>query len=102
MTAAVSMPRRHQRSRLKGSHLDKGVKYAGRPGKYGNPFHVVRASSRRGGPLDMWAVQFEGRTLGRFDERRAAAEDAVDRYQRWIDEYVGESGFTLVYEARAE
>lgn len=34
----------------------------------------------------MWAVVHEGRTLVGFDDRRAAAQDAVDRYRRWIVE----------------
>lgn len=82
--------------------MPKGVKYCGRPGKYSNPFRIVRAASRRGGPLDMWAVTFDGKTLGRFDDRRVAAEDAVDRYRRYLNEKVGEFGYSLAVEAKAE
>jgi hypothetical protein len=80
----------------------EGVKFCGRPGKYGSPFLIVRASSRRGGPLDMWAVQYEGKNLVRFDERRDAAEDSVDRYQRYLDETVGEFGYSLAVEAKTD
>lgn len=99
---AVTMPRRHQRSRAKGARLAEGVKYVGRPGKFGNPFHIAPAAAKRGGPLDMWAVTFEGQMLGRFDDRRVAAEDAVDRYRRYLEEKVGEFGYSLAVEAKTD
>lgn len=80
------MPIRIQRKRTLGWRAPKHATYVGRPTRFGNPFAVVPDASRRGGPLDMWAVTYQGRTLGRFDDKTAARADAVDRYGRWIRE----------------
>ena len=39
--AVVTSPRRHQRSRKKGSRLPDGVVCVTRPGKWGNPFETA-------------------------------------------------------------
>lgn len=39
--AVVTRPRRHQRSRRKGSRLPDGVVCVTRPGKWGNPFETA-------------------------------------------------------------
>lgn len=80
------MPARLQRLRTKGYRAPKHSVYVGRPTRFGNPFHIAPAASERGGPLDMWAVTYQARTLGRFDDKAAARADAVDRYARWIRE----------------
>lgn len=85
-------PRRIQRRRTKGWRTEDhttsplGAVYVGRPTRFGNPFHVVPAASEHGSPLDMWAVQYQGRTLGRWDDKTAARAEATDRYARWIRE----------------
>lgn len=79
-------PARIQRRRVAGWRAPRHSTYVGRPTRFGNPFHIVPAASRRGGPLDMWAVQYQGRTLGRFDDKTTARADATDRYARWIRE----------------
>lgn len=80
-------PQRVQRTRIKGlKGMPEGAKYVGRPTKWGNPFVVQRARSRRDGPLDMWAVTWAGEKLGRYDDKRDAAADAVDRFERAIRE----------------
>ena len=79
-------PRRIQRQRTRGWRAPEHATYVGRPTRFGNPFRIVPAASRRGGPLDMWAVQYQGRTLARFDDKAAARADATDRYARWIRE----------------
>lgn len=79
-------PRRIQRRRTKGWRALRGTTYVGRPTRFGNPFTVTPAASQRGGPRDMWAVEYKGRTLGRWDDKTAARADAVDRYARWIRE----------------
>jgi hypothetical protein len=57
-----------------------------RPSKWGNPFRIESARSRRDGPRDMWAVTHRGVVLVRFDTKHAAAADAVDRYRQSIRE----------------
>jgi hypothetical protein len=77
----MTAPRRIQLRRTKGWRKPPGSIVVSRPSKWGNPFRIERASSRRDGPLDMWAVTLEGRWLVRFDDKRDAATDAVDRYR---------------------
>lgn len=47
----------------------------------------------------MWAVEYRGRKLGRWDDSADARADAADRYRRWIQE--AEQG-DLAEAARAE
>lgn len=82
----MTTPARIQRRRTRGYRTPPNSTYVGRPTRFGNPFRVVPAAFRRGGPLDMWAVQYQGCTLGRWDDKTAARADAVDRYARWIRE----------------
>ncbi|MFF7476634.1 DUF4326 domain-containing protein [Streptomyces sp. NPDC008092] len=80
------MPKRIQRKRIPGWRKPEGAVYVGRPTRFGNPFTIAPAASERGGPLDMWAVEHQGRTLGRWDDKTAARAEATDRYARWIRE----------------
>lgn len=77
-------PKRIQRRRTRGWRMPSGAVYVGRPSAWGNPFEVVPASGRRGGPLDMWGVIFAGQLLVRWDTRALAAAEAVDRFRQWI------------------
>lgn len=82
----LDQPRRIQRRRTAGWRAPKHSTYVGRPTRFGNPFAVVPAASQRGGRLDMWAVKYQGRTLGRWDDKAAARAEATDRYARWVRE----------------
>lgn len=88
------MPQRIQRKRERGYRMPEGAVYIGRPTKWGNPFVVQRARSRRDGPLDMWAVTWAGQKLGRYDDKRVAAADAVDRFERAIREQRARTHYT--------
>ena len=80
------MPERIQRRRVKGWRKPAGAVIVDRTTSWGNPFRVVRARFRKGGPLDMWAVTWAGQTLDRFDDRRDALADAVDRFRLAVTE----------------
>lgn len=82
--ATLDHPRRIQRRRTKGWRAPHGAVYVGRPTRFGNPFALAPAASHRGGLLDMWAVEYKGRKLGRWDDIATARADAADRYARWI------------------
>lgn len=79
-------PARFQRRRTKGWRAPEGAVYVGRPTRFGNPFTLAPAASQRGGLLDMWAVEYKGRKLGRWDDIADARADAADRFARWIRE----------------
>lgn len=79
-------PARIQRRRTAGWRKPEHSAYVGRPTRFGNPFTITPAAFRKDGPLDMWAVQYQSQTLGRWDEKTAARADATDRYARWIRE----------------
>jgi hypothetical protein len=79
-------PVRIQRKRTKGWRKPEGAVYVGRPTRFSNPFALAPAASQRGGPLDTWAVEYKGRTLGRWDDIADARAEAADRYARWIRE----------------
>ena len=87
-TPGAIMPRRHQRSRAKGSRLLEGVKYVGRPGKFGNEWEVAqeRAYGSR-----LWKVRRVHRGsfvyLGSFATREEANRAAVDGY--WLAKPAG-------------
>ncbi|MFJ2419285.1 DUF4326 domain-containing protein [Streptomyces brevispora] len=53
------------RKRTKGWRKPEGAVSVARPTRFGNPFMLAPAASRRGGDLDMWAVKCQGRKLGR-------------------------------------
>lgn len=82
----TTQPARIQRRRTKGWRKPDNAVYVGRGSKWGNPFALAPAASQRGGLLDMWAVEYKGRKLGRWDDSSAARADAADRYARWIRE----------------
>jgi hypothetical protein len=82
----TTTPTRLQRRRTKGWRAPEHTVYVGRPTRFGNPFTLAPAASRRGGLLDMWAVEYKGRRLGRWDSIADARADATDRYARWIRE----------------
>lgn len=84
--ATLDAPRRIQRRRTKGWRAPEHAVYVGRPTRFGNPFMLSPAASQRGGLLDMWAVEYKGRKLGRWDTSAAARAEAADRYARWIRE----------------
>lgn len=79
-------PTRLQRHRTKGWRKPEGAVYVGRGSRWGNPFTLAPAASARGGLLDMWAVEYKGRKLGRWVDSSAARADAADRYARWMRE----------------
>ncbi|MFK0288318.1 DUF4326 domain-containing protein [Streptomyces sp. NPDC090499] len=62
------MPKRIQRKRTRGWRKPEGTVSVARPTRFGNPFMLAPAASRRGGDLDMWAVEYKGRKLSRFDD----------------------------------
>lgn len=79
------MPERIQMTRQRpwrAEHLDAVI--VDRSTKWGNPFRVERATSKKDGPLDMWAVVLDHRWLVRYDDRADAVTDAVDRYRRLV------------------
>ena len=71
-------PRRLRRSRAKGYRTPEGAVYVGRPTKWGNPFRITDDP--------------------REPSEVGSAEEAVDRYLRWLQEK--EPG--LISEARTE
>lgn len=71
------MPDRIHRQRSMGWRMPENTIYVGRPSRWGNPFVVAAAK-------DMWAVQYRGTNLVRWDTRELAAADAVDRFRRQV------------------
>lgn len=57
---------------------DDGAPYA--------PFAITPARYHRDGPLEMWAVTYQGKTLGRFDLYADAAADAKERAEQFARE----------------
>lgn len=98
----VSTPKRIQLRRTKGWRLPARVVVVARPSKWGNPFQVRPARSQRDGPLDMWGVWWAGRLLGRWDDRDAAAAEAVDRFRRAITEDLAPPRMPMPAAVRAE
>lgn len=82
----LDQPRRIQRRRTKGWRAPDGAVYVGRPTRFANPFALAPAASQRGGLLDMWAVEYKGRKLGRWDSIADARAEAAERHARWIHE----------------
>lgn len=64
--------------------MPEGAVYVGRPSRWGNPFEVRPAESRKGGPKDMWGVWLAGVLLVRWDARELAASEAVARFRQSI------------------
>ena len=82
----LDQPRRIQRRRTKGWRKPEGAVSVARPTRFGNPFLLAPAASQRSGLLDMWAVEYKGRKLSRWDDIADARADVTDRYARWIRE----------------
>lgn len=82
----MTTPVRIQRRRTTGWKKPEGAVSVARPTRFGNPFVLAPAASQRGGLLDMWAVEYKGRKLSRWDDIADARADATDRYARWIRE----------------
>lgn len=79
------MPQRIQRKRTKGWRMPEAAVNVTRPGVWGNPF--VLAPARSGRLLrrnDMWSVSYQGAVLVRYDTKRLAVADAVDRFRRLL------------------
>jgi hypothetical protein len=79
-------PIRIQRKRIPGWRKPDNCVIVSRPSRFANPFALAPAASQRGGLLDMWAVEYKGRKLGRWDDIADARAEAADRYARWIRE----------------
>ena len=82
------MPARIQRQRIKGWRMPAGAVYVGRPGRWANPFIVVRDGQFMGeqlfrvvpGPTTAKPFAFYGGQRTRAE----AAHQAVRLYRRWI------------------
>jgi hypothetical protein len=76
--AVDARPRRIQRSRKKGSRLPPNTVCVTRPGKWGNPFEVVRTEAGE------WEVHDGTGTVvyGPFASKEAATQHAVIRFKR--------------------
>jgi hypothetical protein len=79
------IPRRFQRSRVKGWRMPEGAVYVGRPSQWGNPWRV----RRHGDGCEGWAVIdcdsrvvscWPARTRDDDDPRTLAHQEAVDLY----------------------
>jgi hypothetical protein len=82
----MTTPARIQRRYTAGWRKPENAVYVGPASRWSNPFALAPAASQRGGLLDMWAVEYKGRKLARWDTSSAARADAADRYARWIRE----------------
>jgi hypothetical protein len=82
----MAEPQRIQRKRTAGWRMPEGAVYVGRPTRWGNPFEVRRAGSRRGARADMWGVWWAGTLLVRWDSKQDATTEAVDRFRRMLAE----------------
>lgn len=80
---SAETPRRIQRQRTKGWRMPKRTVYVGRPTTLGNPFQVARSVVIPAYGERMWDVLHESRVLVRWDTKKLAAADAVDRYRRF-------------------
>jgi hypothetical protein len=79
-------PRRVQRQRTKGWRMPANTVYVGRPSKFGNPFSLQATAPIAPKPEPVWVVVYQGSILVRWDTKRLAAEDAVDRFRRLMHE----------------
>lgn len=82
------MPQRIQRQRTAGWRMPAGAVYVGRPGRWGNPFGIVRDGSFMGEPLFRIVPEPTVAAIDRFYggglTRPQAAHQAVRLYRRWI------------------
>lgn len=81
------MPERIQLSRRKGWRMPENTVKVSRPGKFGNPFPVKKATSTTMGVTsDVWIVgTWEGPALWIKNSEAEAVEVAVKAYREWID-----------------
>ena len=95
------MPDRIQLRRTGGWQKPPGAVAVTRPGKWGNPFVVLRdvneAARRRKVKDLMWGVYYRGQMLVRWDTKELATLDAVGRYRQLLFESPA-----MAAEARAE
>lgn len=81
------MPERVQLSRRKGWRMPENTVKVSRPGKFGNPFPVKKATSTSMGVTsDVWIVgTWEGPALWIKNTEAEAVEIAVKAYREWIE-----------------
>jgi hypothetical protein len=75
-------PKRIQRQRTKGWRMPANTVYVGRPTRFGNPFQVALGVVIPAYGERMWDVIHGSTVLVRWDTKKLAAADAVDRYRR--------------------
>lgn len=73
------MPERIWQRRIAGWRMPLSGRSVARPGRFGNPWSVLRAPGDR---LYSLAGPWSG--AGRFTDKRGAAEVAVDLFERWM------------------
>lgn len=91
------MPERIQRKRVRGWRLPMNTVSITRPGYWGNPYRVgatVRSVLATDSRLWDW-----GGLRNLPDDHVLTAQECVDAYEKWIHRKIGESGWTLAYEA---
>ncbi|MFE7744387.1 DUF4326 domain-containing protein [Nocardia sp. NPDC057455] len=90
-------PKRIQRKRERGWRMPEGAVAVSRPGYWGNPFRVgdsVGSVFATDPTLWDW-----GGLRELPDEHVLTAQECVDAYEKLIHRKVGESGWTMAYEA---
>lgn len=82
------MAERVQLSRRKGWRMPENTVKVSRPGKFGNPFPVKKATSTSMGVTsDVWIVgTWEGPALWIRDSEAEAIEIAVKAYRAWLNQ----------------
>ncbi len=91
------MPKRIQRKRARGWKLPPNAVTITRPGYWGNPYVVGMTV---GEVLAKDAAMWDWGGLRDLpDDHKLTAQECVDAYEKWIHCKVGDSGFTLAYEA---
>lgn len=93
------MPQRIQRKRVKGWRMPENCVYVGRPTYWGNPYRVgATVGSVYETDPTLWDW---GGLRDLPDEHVLTAQECVDAYEKWIHCKVGDSGYTMAYEASA-
>jgi hypothetical protein len=87
MIAVDACPRRIQRSRKKGMRLPPNTVVVTRPGKWGNPYEVVRTEAGE------WEVHGDNTEYAGFDDRAEATRFAVTRFKQAV--ISGAIGYTV-------
>lgn len=91
------MPKRVQRTRTKGGGMPPGARYVGRPGPFGNPFHVeqIREQPRW---WRIWPVPDSLDPFGYWSlhpTKRAAILEAVIWHRAWLRGDMGPNYFSI-------